>query len=483
MTAPLLKEIDRVNEGVTPDLHEFKKFLWSDSRNVMFVEEGVRKMPGWSAAATPLGSAPVRGMGQLLDGASQKLFFGDQAAIYLWNAVSVSDVSKVGGYTGNLNETVTTFASTWSMAEWGTWMIATNGVDAPQIWKAAGLFADLGGTPPATAEIMMTLGPYMIAFNTPLDPAGVEWCDTDDVEDWVPISTNQAGNFIIRDFDSRIVGAAYLGDRIAVYGEDRMAIVQQVGLPNIIGHRPLLKGIGAVSKKSVVAVGKLNYGFGRKGIFVTDGTTFKYLDRGKIRRALLAEVNFAQRSKINGYHDAENTQIIWYYPTTTGEPTKGVSYNYTTESFSFLDHGRTSSEEQRIFDNPIVAAADGKFYFTNFGVDADGAAMTAWVESHPYPVYDERRGSLDNFYKWIESVKLAMETFTGTGLKFKYAIKEKRNDTAVFVDSQIVLDPSDFIWLLQSGVWWVLRIESDAVGDNWDLQSISIFGKLAGRVR
>jgi hypothetical protein len=473
-----------LSEGISPDLHEWKQFLWRDGRNVICAPEGPRKMEGWSAPLTPAAALPVRGIGQLLQSGGQRLFWGDTDSLYLWNTATVTDKSKAGGYSGNLNETVTTPASVWSMVEWGTWMVASNGVDPIQISKADAQFADLGGTPPATAEVLMKLGQHIVAMNTPLGPDAVEFSDESDPEDWVPVAANKAGNFLIRDMESRIIAGASLGgSKLAAYGENAMHVIQLVGAPSYIGAPGNgIRGIGAVSKKSIVTVGKMNYGFGPKGLFQTDGVSFRYIGLGRVTRTIMDELNWAQKSKVNGYHNAKHNEVIWYYPTTTGEPTKGVSYNYATNAFMFLDHGRTSSESQTVFQYPVIGAADGKIYYTNFGVDADGAAMTSYLESHPYPGYTDKGNPLSKWYKWISQIELAMQTRVGTGLRLRIAQLDEPSETPVFEDTRIVADPAEAIDVMKAARYWVLRLESDQIGDDWDLQALEILGKRLGRV-
>lgn len=477
MSLPELLKVTDTTKGLHPDSHPLQGHLWADGRNVLFDLNGVRKMEGWSAPLTPIGSTPVRGIGQLLANL-QELFWGDQTNIYRWNTTAVASVGS--GFTGNVNETITTPASTWSFLEWGSWMLASNGQDVIQVYKGTS-FAALGGTPPTTTEILLKLGAYVLAFNTDDSDTTFEWCDEDDVESWVPGTGSTAGNLLIRDFDSAIVAAISIGDRIAVYGKDRMAIVTFIGTPFIFGYKIRLSGIGAVSKKSVVEVKGLNYGFSTKGFFVTDGSTYTYIDDGDIRDFVQDDINWSQASKINAHHDAKHTQIVWYYPTaSSSEPDRGVTYNYKTKKWSILDHGRTASAERKIFQYPIVATEDGDIYFTNFGVDADGTAMTAYIESFPIPMYGREGNSLEDFIKYIDELKLAMKVFTGIQLKVRVGVQDRLDDPVIFLDDLIVEDPSAPLYPMVSTRWLTIRVESSAIGDNWSLQGLTVNGKKIG---
>lgn len=470
-------------QGVDTDAHDLVGLMWDDTRNVRFTKHGTKKMPGWAAAFTPAGSTPVRGIGQLKDGGGQKLFFGNPSTLYMWN--SATETVEGSGYTGIEDETINQIASTWSFVEWGNWMLATNGVDAPQVWKGTS-FAALTGTPPTTAEILLKWKSFVLAFNTNTAGNHYAWCDEDDVENWVVGSASAAGDNIIRDLDSDIIAAVPLGSDIAVYSEDRQVIIKYSGSPFYFGHFPGLKGIGAVSKQSVVPVGRMNYGLSRQGFFRTDGSTFEYLDVDVVREGFLDEINWSQKSKICCRHDETDTEVIWYYPTASSqEPNKGIGFNYRTGVWTFYDHGRTSAEARRIFDYPISAADDGSVYFENNGVDADGAILPAWAQTKAFP-FTEYRGpdspplSLEDFVKYVDAVKLALVRQSGNGFRLRVGTQMNPQDEIVWGDWFYAGLDMDVVYPKMTGRWFTFRVESDQLGDDWELQGLMAHGVKVG---
>ncbi len=479
---PLMKITKGLGTGIVPDAHDITDFVWADARNVRFNELGVRKMAGWEAAFVKPGSNPVRGLGQVLDLNGQNIFFGDQTKLYWWNTTTVATAGT--GFSGITDETVTAPATSWSFEEWGNWAIATNGVDAPQIWKTSGNFANLAGSPPGTAEIVLKLNAYMLLFNTDSGDTDYAWCSADDVEDWVAVTNNTAGGATIRDMSSKIVAAVPLGTGIAVYGKSDMVLISFIGAPFIFGHKPAVQGVGAVSKYSVISVGRQNYGWSANGFFVTDGINTKWIDTETIRRTVFDEVNTAQYSKICGYHDAANTEIKWYYPI-GNEPDKGVGYNYITNAWTFYGHGRTSAQDKRIFNFPLTAANNGAVYFEEFGNNADEQPLVTYAETKANPFFrTDRDGknpmSMEDQFKYIEAIKLALTNTAGRGLKFRIGVQDKLSDPIIWTKHFYADRNMEPVYPDLSGRWITLSIESDQLGDAWTLQGFTIHGKLIG---
>ena len=472
--------------GISPDKHPLlDTFFWDTGRNVKFTPNGVKKMTGWTEITTALGTDPVRGLNQLLNTSGQNIFWGDVQNLWRWDSSTVSNVAS--GFTGALNESVTQIATSWSFVEWGNWMVASNGVDPIQVWKGSGNFVPLGGGPPATAEILVKKDVNIIAFNTDDGETTYEWCHQDDIEDWVVAADKTAGFNTIRDFDSAIIAAVPLGGEIAVYSIDRMVLVGTRNPPYYFGHSPGIKGIGAVSKYSVVEVGRFHYGVSRKGFFKTDGVTHSYLDVDDIRETFLDEVNWDQKSKINGYHDERNTEVIWSFCTESNlEPNKSIGYNYEQDVWTLYDFGFTSTQEQRIFDYAVLADVDGSVYWGEFSDDAAGEILSAYIRSKPYS-FMEARGStmvsLEDYFKYIQAVKLGLKRHVGDGVYLKLGFQDELDEPITWFTYRYINKDVEPVYPGKSTRWLTIEVGSDRLGDAWELHTMSVHGKRMGSTR
>jgi hypothetical protein len=391
-----------------------------------------------------------------------------------------SDMSIVGsGYTGTLTESTVKAATQWSIESWGNWFFATNGVDTPQVWKGTGSsFTVVANLVITTAEIFVRLGPHLLAFNTSTGKGHFAWCDADDPEEWTASAENSAGSLNIRDIDSEIVCAVPLADRVAVYSKERMYLVTYVGTPLYFGYQAALSGIGAVSKRSVVAVDRLNFGLSRQGFFMTDGSRFEWIDDPAIRTWFQDRVNWSQRSKISGYHDEAATQIIWFYPTTGNtEPSEGLGYDYQRRVWSIYSRAYTACIEREVFNNPVLADSLGGVFYAHSTNDADGASLSCYAESAPLDLGDQ------DAQKVIFAAKVGVTGTTGAGVKLQIGSMQLLDDSPSYSQTLTVSAGSELITVPggAAGRWIKIKLSSTDTGSGWNVSVLDLYGQVFGQ--
>lgn len=467
-----------LGSGIWPGVHPLRAPFWISGKNVVFSPVGPATLGGWSA---PFSSAMVnwpRGFGQIKDSTgAQKLCYGTSDKLWLWDAVSETQVGS--GFTGIDTATVTQDATQWSIESWGTWFLATNGIDTPQVWKASGNFVNLTGLNFTWAEIFVKRGPHVIALNTSNGQNWFEWCHEDDVEDWVPSASNTAGSLTIRELFGGIKAAVPWTDQILVAGKEQLFTIGYRGAPFYFGYRPLLNGVGAVSKHSVVVVGRKIYGLGPQGFWVSDGATFEFIDTPAIRKWFKSNVNTTQISKTCAVHDEVNRQIIWWFPTSSGEATEGVAFNYHTPSWSFLDFGRSAAAPRDAFSY-MIGGTQSEIYFHNFGQDADGNAKETELITRPlvFPVGENQPYTATGIIKELEAIKAA---WSGSGFRIFVRALFDTGETPAWTeltggDGDLTPYFSDGV----GGLYLQFRIFSDQVGDDWELQWLEVYGERVG---
>ncbi|MBP2301574.1 hypothetical protein [Azospirillum picis] len=467
--------------GLFKGTHALDCPLWRDGRNVIFKDGGPEKLAGWVSVVDSGATGVIRGADALQDEAGiSRVFFGDQTKLYAWNGATVTELGT--GYTGYEDETSTHPATAWSFERFGNWELATNGRDAPQIWKATGSFAPLAGVNFSTAEIFVRRGPHILAFNLTGWDAGngkstFAWCDADNPETWETTDTNSAGDLPIRDMDGEIKAAVTWGESIAVFGKADMYVVSYTGAPYYFGVQPALRGIGAVGKTSVVEVNRILYGFGQAGVWKTDGVTYEYLDTPALRSWIAESLDTTQLSKVCATYDASTEAVKWSLPTIgTGEPTVTISFRIPNASWSIEDYGRSAWVPRLgAFRYPIGISA-GKLWTHNVGVDAGaGVAMVAYVQTRPFAADDARAWS------YIDTLSLQLRRLAGT-VKVRLGGQNNLDDTPSWSDWLTVDDGFEPIRLRKSGRFLTLEVRSDTVGADWALSGFDLYGSRGGRI-
>lgn len=466
-----------VETGLWPSVHVLDAPLWTEGKNVVFRDRGLRKQRGWTSAFTKPNSDTVRGIEQQRQNdLTQKLYWGTTSALYQWDTATVTDVSRGGGYNGNVDESVTAPASVWSMVPWGDWMFATNGVDKPQIYKPSnGQFQDLSATF-NEAEVFARRGPYVLAINTDNAPNFVEWSDIDDPETWSPTATNNAGNLQFREALGPLRAAAEFGDRLAIYGTETMFLMELIGGSAIYRYEPVLTGLGAVGKMAVASVGQRNFGFGRQGAWMSDGTQVVYIDQPALRRYFQDNINWDQASKIAVWHDYDNEMVLFSIPTgSSKEPDETWGFRYKNNTWSRFDWGRTSGINRDVFAYPIATTDNGDVYFHNTGTDADGSALPARIRTKPLLFNAPGRA------KMLTRLRHLLRDTSGTGLRVRVGAQNKlrdRIDWSAWKQIDETVDPVDF---RKTGEYLIYEFEATKVGDTFALSGLLFEGEKLGK--
>jgi hypothetical protein len=320
-------------------------------------------------------------------------------------------------------------------------------------------------------EVFVKRGPHLLGFNTSVSDREFIWSAADDVDDWVTSTTNLAGQLQIRELDTAIVAAVPLGSRIAVYGTDQMFLVNYLANNLVFGYQPAINGIGAVSKHSVVAVGRKNYGLSEQGFFVTDGVDFEYIDEPAMRNYYQDNVSLGQVAKAVGFHNEEHNQIRWYFPTSSSSITRGVTYNYRKGTWSVVVNDRSAGDERGVLSSPISGSETGKVFRESVGTNAGTTAMTAYVRTKPISL-----GSAEAV-KEMDSVRIG---FIGQGLQYRVGWAETEDGTVNWSPYADMSTGFDFQNLRTAGRWLLFELYSASLNAEWEVQAVEFIGRVEG---
>jgi hypothetical protein len=486
---------DEMGSGLFQNLFSDKIPLWEVGENIHFTDLGVEKISGWSKIIDTGNGEPIRGMVQIIENTSDPIVYaGDLTNLY---RVDVEDgtITNVGsGYSlsidsgGSIWDTGTSTwdagttvwdagivqADHWSMVNYGSFIMATSGADAPQIKKTAGPFTSMlteSNMDVTTVEIFVKRGPHVLGFNTSTSDREFIWSAADDVDDWVASTSNLAGQLEIRELKTPIIAAVPLGNRIAVYGSDQMYLVNYLANDLVFGYQPALNGIGAVSKHSVVPVGRKNYGLSEQGFFVTDGVDFEYIDEPAMRKYYQNNAGTGQLAKTIGFHSEADNQIRWYFPTDSSAITRGVTYNYRKGTWAVIVNDRSAGDERRIFPTPISGSETGSIYSEAAGTNAGTEAMVAWVRTKPMKI------STADAVKELDSVRIG---FNGQGLQYRIGWAETEDGTVTWTPYASMATGFDFHNLRTAGRWLLFELYSNTLNAEWEVQAVEFIGRMEG---
>jgi hypothetical protein len=232
---------------------------------------------------------------------------------------------------------------------------------------------------------------HVICFGTnaigssSLDPLFIRWSDQESAADWTPSSTNTSGGVRVN-YGSRIVGALQGRQEVLVWTDASMHSMRFVGSPFIFQFSTISTDISMISPNASANA--------RGSVFFMDKGNF-YVYNGYVQPLecsvldhVFSNLNVGQAYKVFAAENNAHSEVTWFYPIGSGdtEITNYVTYNYEEELWSVgtLERGawRGPATRDKPLATSIITSTDANYIYNHeTGHDADGSAMTAYIES------------------------------------------------------------------------------------------------------
>lgn len=377
MKDSLAKIIQEIPTGLKPSLSPEGIPLWIDGRNVIFQEKCVQPIPGQYALFTKPEQAPVRGCLEFRPASADVkwIVWGTAKHLYTWNTgtgLVVDRTRASGDYSGD-DETL------WSFMSFGNEIIACNGQhDLVQYWNPTMAdFDDLADVSAyfwndAKAEVTRKLGPFCHIFGMDDNNGGSQaghWSDEDSTSIWFPSTVTKAGDLAYRELESPIWAVEPIAGGLGVYGLDRLIMTEYVGFPLWFGQGRQVTGVGAISKNSIIPVGRLNYGMGPRGFFRTDGFEVEYIDQPDIHDWVYDNLNRDKGHLVCGWPDVSENSVFWSIPLGVDATDNNitVSFNFRVGVWTICSFARTAATSASILPYPITFDKYGNAYAHGVG--------------------------------------------------------------------------------------------------------------------
>ena len=308
----------------------------------------------------------------------------------------------------------------WSLDNFGENLIATVLDGSTYQWSPTtdGLSgkASLVTNAPTTSKFSLVSTPdrHLILFGTEStigtgssqDPLLLRFSNQEDINTYQPTAENTAGALRIQD-GSQIVGADKARGAILVWTDTSLHGLQFVGPPFTFGLNQLGRNCGLLGQHAAVVVRDVAYWMGQNAFFAFDGTVKKL--PCTVDDFVFEALDLTQTDQIFAGVNTEFAEIIWFYvtnPNNDPQPqvNKCVIYNYLEQSWSIGSLNRTTWVDRGVFQNPlateyltdttvnatptVIGLSNGvsKHYKQEFGTDADGSAMQAFIQSGDFNI-------------------------------------------------------------------------------------------------
>jgi hypothetical protein len=255
------------------------------------------------------------------------------------DTVRLTTTNFYGGtpLTGNANDYVT-------FTQFGNYVIASNGVDAPQYYLmgTSSSFEDLStigtsGTVP-TFKVSGVIRDFIVTGNHTNASNRIQWSGINDLTTWAA-GTKQSDLQDLPGSGGQIVHITS-GEIGYVFRQNQIIRMDYVGGATVFRLSVISPNRGAVYGRTVCQDNRRVFFYADDGFFEVNGDQVTAIGAEKVNRFFDLDLNKAFSDRIVAATDPFNQLAIWLYPSsadtsnTTGICDKVLIYNYATQKWS-----------------------------------------------------------------------------------------------------------------------------------------------------
>lgn len=317
----------------------------------------------------------------------------------------------------------------------------------------------------------------------------IRWANQDDPTNWTPEVTNSAG-FLSVSRGSRIVRGLATRQEVLIWTEGQLYSLQFLGTTDVFGLQELADNISIISPRACTTVNNQVFWMGIDKFYVYSGRVETL--PCEVREYVYNDINVYQADQIVCGTNEGYNEVWWFYASGDSNwNNRYVVYNHLEKVWHYGTMERTAWLDSPLRQYPQAVttgqnSTSGNLYFHEYGSDADGEAMTAYIQSSDFDL-----GDGDQFM--LSKRVIPDLNFTGSEAEnpeVTFQIRPRNFPGGTFqidtADSQNVVESSvgvytDQIFIRARARQMALKISSSGLGVKWQLGSPRIDVRPDGR--
>ena len=224
-----------------------------------------------------------------------------------------------------------------------------------------------------TSRFVLTFGVNDYG-STAQDPMLIRWCNQDDLFNWTPAATNQAGSARLSD-GSIIITAVQTRQEIVVFTDAAVYSLQYLGPPFVWGTQLLGDNISIISQNAAVLASGVVYWMGVDKFYAYDGRVQTL--NCDVRRYVFSDLNQAQSPQVFAGTNEGFNEVWWYYCSADSNAIdRYVIYNYLEKIWYYGNLNRTAWLDSGLRDFPMAATYSHNIVYHENGLNDNETAET-----------------------------------------------------------------------------------------------------------
>ena len=395
-------------------------------------------------------------------------------------------------------------ARLWTINNWGEDLVITQKDGGTYEWNLSGGMSTNRATAIANAPTTSTLSlistetrhvicmgtETAIANTASQDKMFIRWSDQENYNYWTPNVTNSAGSQRIAG-GSEIRCARPAKGTMLIWTDTAMQSMSFIGPPFIFGFRQLGNDCGAVGLNSAMVIDDVAY-------WMSDGQFFRYAGSVQeipcpVLNHVFDNINKIQYAQVYAAQNSNFSEVIWYYCSSASDQCdRYVIYNYLENSWYFGTMDRSTYQDNGVNLNPLateylansnatsfstingVTQGRSLIYAQESGVNADGAALSAYIQSGDGDIADGET------FSFINKVIPDFQDQTGNTV-ITLSVKDYPNDSATVGETLTVNNTTRFVNTRIRGRQSNIKIQNNDIGDNWRFGTLRVNIKQDGK--
>ena len=443
--------------------------------------------------------------------------------------------STVGAYQIHVGNEIEVPFTGWSAGSWGSGAWGVGGTtDAPmRIWSQANFGEDLffayRGGPllywdassgvetrgvyvsslagasdvPVIANIAFVSDVYRFGFafganeigDSTLQPMLIRWSDQEDIANWTPAATNQAGSLRVS-HGTEIVAVTQARQEILIWTDAALYGLQYLGAPEVWGAQLLGDNITIAGANASVYSGNTAYWMGTGKFYYYDGTVKTLIC--SVRSYVFNDFNFEQANQVVCGSNEQFDEIWWFYPSANSlENDRYVVYNYADGAWYYGTLRRSAWLDSDLREYPLAATYSNNLVYHEYGTDCNelGTAnpIVATITSAEFDLDDGDHFMLVNRMlpdmtfegSTADSPAATMTLYplenSGSGYYNPASVGGNSNATVTRTATVPIEAFTGEVFTRVRGRQMAIKIESTALGVTWKLGSPRIDMRPDGR--
>ena len=256
--------------------------------------------------------------------------------------------------------------------------------------------------------------------NTTFDPMIVRWSDQENIYDWVPTATNQAGELKLSN-GSTIVAGLHSRQENLIYTDTALFVMQYLGPPYVWGFNLIADNISVMSPQAITSVNNVTYWMGVDKFYTYPGRVETL--PCTLRQYVFNDFNYSQSYQvISGSNEGYN-EVWWMYPSANSPVNdRYVIYNHLERIWYYGTINRTAWLDSALRAHPM-AAFSIKTSYLDSNITSTATDITL-IDATSYP------------YAGTIQIGSEIITYTGSGSNTLTGCTRGANNTTAASHSQ-----------------------------------------------